>query len=62
MKKPTFIVLTLQNYGQFVQVPLAQITWYHHISLIPKVKDLTIKHRDTKFFKSKCIIANTAPI
>lgn len=23
----------------FVQVPLAQITWYHHISLIPKVKD-----------------------
>ena len=25
---------------QFVQVPLAQITWYHHISLIPKVKDL----------------------
>lgn len=25
---------------QFVQVPLAQITWYHHISLIPKVKSL----------------------
>lgn len=24
----------------FVQVPLAQITWYHHISLIPKVKDI----------------------
>lgn len=24
----------------FVQVPLAQITWYHHISLIPKVKDV----------------------
>ena len=23
----------------FVQVPLAQITWYHHISMIPKVKD-----------------------
>jgi len=22
----------------FVQVPLAQITWYHHISLLPKVK------------------------
>ena len=27
----------------FVQVPLTQITWYHHISLIPKVKD--IAHR-----------------
>jgi len=25
--------------GEFVQVPLAQIDWYHHISLIPKVKD-----------------------
>ncbi len=24
----------------FVQVPLAQITWYHHISLLPKVKTL----------------------
>lgn len=24
----------------FVRVPLAQITWYHHISLIPKVKDI----------------------
>ena len=24
---------------EFVQVPLAQITWYHHISLLPKVKD-----------------------
>jgi len=24
---------------QFVQVPLAQITWYHHISLLTKVKD-----------------------
>ena len=24
----------------FVQVPLAQITWYHHISLIPKVKNM----------------------
>ena len=22
----------------FVQVPLAQITWYHHISMFPKVK------------------------
>ena len=25
----------------FVQVPLAQITWYHHISLLSKVKDNT---------------------
>lgn len=25
---------------QFVQVPLAQITWYHHISLISKVKSI----------------------
>jgi predicted nuclease of restriction endonuclease-like (RecB) superfamily len=24
---------------QFVQVPLAQITWYHHITLLDKVKD-----------------------
>lgn len=32
----------LQTEGkEFVQVPLTQITWYHHISLIPKVKDLT---------------------
>ena len=22
--------------GEFVQVPLAQITWYHHISMFPK--------------------------
>lgn len=26
---------------EFVQVPLAQITWYHHISLLSKVKDDT---------------------
>ena len=25
---------------EFVQVPLAQISWYHHISLLPKVKDI----------------------
>ena len=25
--------------AEFVQVPLAQISWYHHISLISKVKD-----------------------
>ena len=31
----------LQDKGkEFVQVPLAQITWYHHISLIPKVKNV----------------------
>ena len=29
--------------GEFVQVPLAQITWYHHISLIPKVKDVALR-------------------
>lgn len=30
----------LENEGRkFVQVPLAQISWYHHISLLPKVKD-----------------------
>ena len=27
----------------FVQVPLAQITWYHHISMLPKIKDLTLR-------------------
>lgn len=30
----------LENEGrEFVQVPLAQISWYHHISLLPKVQD-----------------------
>ena len=30
----------LENEGkEFVQVPLAQISWYHQISLLPKVKD-----------------------
>lgn len=28
---------------EFVQVPLAQISWYHHISLITKVKDDAIR-------------------
>lgn len=28
---------------QFVQVPLAQITWYHHITLLDKVKDEKIR-------------------
>ena len=27
----------------FVQVPLAQITWYHHISMLPKVKDMALR-------------------
>lgn len=27
------------NENKFVQVPLAQITWYHHITLLTKVKD-----------------------
>ncbi len=26
--------------NEFVQVPLAQISWYHHISLLSKVKDV----------------------
>lgn len=30
----------LNAVSQFVQIPLVQITWYHHISLIAKVKDL----------------------
>ena len=32
---PDFPILQVEK----VQVPLAQITWYHHISLISKVKD-----------------------
>ena len=27
----------------FVQVLLAQITWYHHISMFPKVKDNVLR-------------------
>jgi len=34
---------TVSTDGEFVQVPLAQITWYHHISMLPKVKDLTLR-------------------
>ena len=30
----------LQANGDFFAVPLTKITWYHHISLIPKVKDI----------------------
>ena len=34
---------TVSADGNFVQVPLAQITWYHHISMIPKVKDYALR-------------------
>ena len=34
---------TVSADGEFVQVPLAQITWYHHISMIPKVKDIALR-------------------
>lgn len=30
----------LASHDGFIQVPLTQITWYHHISLLPKVKDM----------------------
>ncbi len=36
---PIVQVPLAQSQNQFVQVPLAQITWYHHISLLAKVKD-----------------------
>ena len=36
-----FVQVPLAQKGnEFVQVALAQITWYHHISLLSKVKDL----------------------
>ena len=34
---------TVSADGEFVQVPLAQITWYHHISMLSKVKDLALR-------------------
>jgi len=34
---------TISADGDFVQVPLAQITWYHHISMFPKVKDMALR-------------------
>lgn len=37
---PIVQVPLAQSENEFVQVPLAQITWYHHISLLSKVKDL----------------------
>jgi len=36
---PIVQVPLAQNKNEFVQVNLAQITWYHHISLLPKIKD-----------------------
>lgn len=30
----------MEDGKEYVQIPLTQITWYHHISLIPKVKDM----------------------
>jgi len=38
---PIVQVPLAQSENEFVQVPLAQITWYHHISLLTKVKDTT---------------------
>lgn len=35
----------------FVQVPLAQITWYHHITLLDKIKDAN----ERKFYIQKAI-------
>lgn len=40
---PIVQVPLAQSKNEFVQVPLAQITWYHHISLLSKVKDLNEK-------------------
>lgn len=38
---PIVQVPLAQSKNKFMQVPLAQITWYHHISLLTKVKDTT---------------------
>ena len=38
-----FAKFTVSADGEFVQVPLAQITWYHHISMISKIKDKTLR-------------------
>jgi predicted nuclease of restriction endonuclease-like (RecB) superfamily len=38
---PIVQVPLAQSENEFVQVPLAQITWYHHISLLTKIKDNT---------------------
>lgn len=38
---PIVQVALAQSKDEFMQVPLAQITWYHHINLLTKVKDQT---------------------
>lgn len=38
---PVVQVPLAPSQNEFMQVPLAQITWYHHISLLAKVKDTT---------------------
>jgi hypothetical protein len=40
----------------FLQVPLAQITWYHHISMIPKVKDTALR----AFYMTEAAIQSSA--
>ena len=37
---PIVQVPLAQSKNEFVQVPLAQITWYHHITLLTKIKDI----------------------
>ena len=48
LQEMPFLQARLANFtvtadGEFVQVPLAQITWYHHISMISKVKDKALR-------------------
>ena len=48
LQEEPFLQARLANFtvsadGEFVQVPLAQITWYHHISMLPKIKDLALR-------------------
>ena len=48
LQEKPFLQARLANFtvsadGEFVQVPLAQITWYHHISMLPKIKDLALR-------------------
>jgi hypothetical protein len=32
--------------GEFVQVPLAQINWSHHIFMFPKLKDTALDYTE----------------
>lgn len=43
---PNVQVPLAQNENEIVQVPLAQITWYHHISLLAKIKN----HSERSFY------------